>query len=112
MNITNPDQLNISVVIVNYNAGPFLAECIHSALPQVNEVLVVDNGSSDSSLELCAERFPEESKLKIIRNAANLGFAAACNIGSVQTTQPYVLFRLRSWRRFVAAHAGSAGKAS
>jgi GT2 family glycosyltransferase len=92
MNITNPDQLNISVVIVNYNAGPFLAECVHSALPQVNEVLVVDNASSDSSLKLCAERFPGESKLKIIRNTANLGFAAACNIGCVETTQPHVLF--------------------
>jgi len=92
MNITNPDQLNISVVIVNYNAGPFLAECVHSALPQVNEVLVVDNASSDFSLELCAERFPDEPKLKIMRNAANLGFAAACNIGVEQTTQPYVLF--------------------
>jgi GT2 family glycosyltransferase len=90
--ITHKDQLPVSVVIVNYNAGPFLAECVHSALPHVNEVLVVDNASSDSSLELCAERFPEESKLKIIRNTANFGFAAACNIGSVQTTQPYVLF--------------------
>jgi hypothetical protein len=90
--MTFTDQLPVSVITVNYNAGPFLAECIHSALPQVSEILVVDNASSDSSLELCAQRFPEEPKLKIIRNTANLGFAAACNIGIEQAIQPYLLF--------------------
>jgi hypothetical protein len=92
MNNPPTSQLPISVVIVNYNAGPFLAECVHSALPRVNKVLVADNASSDSSLELCAERFPDEPKLKIMRNASNLGFAAACNIGSAQASEPYVLF--------------------
>ncbi len=89
---THKDQLPVSVVIVNYNAGPFLSKSIHSALSQVNEVLVVDNASSDSSLEFCARHFPEEPKLKVIRNTANLGFAAACNIGAAQAVQPYILF--------------------
>src|SRR6059058_4636529 len=92
MNITRTDQLNVSAVIVNYNAGPFLAECVHSALAQAGEVLVVDNASSDSSLQFCAQHFPEEPKLKIVRNTANLGFAAACNIGVEQAAQPYLLF--------------------
>jgi hypothetical protein len=92
MNNLPTTRLPISVVIVNYNAGPFLADCVHLALIRVNEVLVVDNASSDFSLELCAERFPDEPKLKIMRNAANLGFAAACNIGSAQASQPYILF--------------------
>ncbi|SOD39855.1 glycosyltransferase family 2 protein [Nitrosovibrio sp. Nv4] len=86
------DRLPVSVIIVNYNAGQFLAACIQSALPQAAEVLVVDNASSDLSLELCAQCFPEEPKLKIIRNAANLGFAAACNIGAAQAREPYLLF--------------------
>ena len=85
-------KLPVSVIIVNYNAGRLLAECIHSALPQVSEVLVVDNASSDFSLELCTQRFSEEPKLKIIRNTVNLGFAAACNIGAAQATEPYLLF--------------------
>ncbi len=89
---TRPNPLPVSVVIVNYNAGKILAECIQSALPQVSEVLVVDNASSDFSLELCMQRFPEEPKLRIIRNASNLGFAAACNIGAAQATAPYMLF--------------------
>ncbi|MEO5654510.1 MAG: glycosyltransferase family 2 protein [Nitrosospira sp.] len=89
---TSKDQLPVSVIIVNYNAGQILAECIRSALPHVSEVLVVDNASSDFSVELCTQRFPEEPKLRIIRNAANLGFAAACNIGAAQATAPYFLF--------------------
>ncbi|MEO6823812.1 MAG: glycosyltransferase family 2 protein [Nitrosospira sp.] len=78
--------------MVNYNAGQFLADCIHSALSQVSEVLVVDNASTDLSLELCAQHFPEEPKLRIIRNAVNVGFAAACNMGIAQAKEPYVLF--------------------
>ena len=89
---TPTDHLPVSVIVVNYNAGQILAECIHSALPQVSEVLVVDNASSDFSLELCTQRFPEEPKLRIIRNASNLGFAAACNIGAAQAAAPYLLF--------------------
>jgi GT2 family glycosyltransferase len=58
----------------------------------VSEVLVVDNASTDLSLELCAQHFPEEPKLRIIRSAVNLGFAAACNIGIAQARESYVLF--------------------
>ncbi|SFO39537.1 glycosyltransferase family 2 protein [Nitrosospira briensis] len=89
---TRIDQLPVSVIVVNYNAGRLLAECIRSALPSVSEVLVVDNASSDFSLELCAQRFSEEPKLKIIRNTVNLGFAAACNIGAAQATESHLLF--------------------
>ena len=82
----------VSVVIVNYNAGHFLLECIRATLPQVSEVLVVDNASTDSSLELCSQAFADETKLKIIRNDANLGFAAACNIGARHAKGERVLF--------------------
>ena len=88
----NSNPLCVSVVIVNYNAGQILVDCIESALPQVTEVLIVDNASSDRSIELCAERFPSEVKLKIMRNAANLGFAAACNLGAKAASEPHVLF--------------------
>lgn len=89
---THSDKSSVSVVIVNYNAGQFLTACIDSALAQVSEVLVVDNASTDLSLELCTERFPEEPKLKIIRNTTNFGFAAACNIGIARAAGAYVLF--------------------
>jgi GT2 family glycosyltransferase len=82
----------ISVVIVNYNAGSFLVECIRSTLPQVDEILIVDNGSTDLSINLCLQYFDNSSKLKIIRNNANLGFAAACNIGISQASGDFILF--------------------
>ena len=86
------DHPLVSVVIVNYNAGQFLTECVHSALPHACEVLVVDNSSTDGSLDLCVQRFPEEHRLRFIRNSANLGFAAGCNLGIAQAAGAYVLF--------------------
>ena len=82
----------ISVIVVNYNAGPLLTACVRTALPQVSEVLVVDNASSDSSVEGCARQVADELRLKILRNDANLGFAAACNIGFSQAKGDFVLF--------------------
>lgn len=83
---------SVSVVIVNYNAGRFLTDCVRAALPQTGEVLVVDNASTDFSVDLCLEHFTDDPKLKIIRNDTNMGFAAACNIGSKQAKGGYVLF--------------------
>lgn len=82
----------ISIIIVNYNVGALLMESVASALPQADEVIVVDNGSKDSSIEACIEHFPGEDKLRIIRNNANLGFAAACNIGSHLATGDYLFY--------------------
>ncbi len=79
-------------IIVNYNAGPLLADCVSSALPQVSEVLVVDNASDDSSIENCARQFADEPRLSIVRNDTNIGFAAACNIGFSQARGDFVLF--------------------
>lgn len=82
----------ISVVVVNYNAGHFLLDCIASALPLVDEVVLVDNASHDSSVAHCLEQFANEPRLKIIRNTANLGFAVACNMGFSEARGDFVLF--------------------
>lgn len=87
-----PTPNSISVVIVNYNSGHFLTECVRSALPQVDHVIVVDNASDDSSLDFCEQSFSGEAKLQILRNQSNLGFAAACNIGARATQAPSILF--------------------
>ncbi|MDB5822785.1 MAG: dTDP-Rha--alpha-D-GlcNAc-pyrophosphate polyprenol alpha-3-L-rhamnosyltransferase [Herminiimonas sp.] len=82
----------ISAIVVNYNAGLLLTECILAALPQVSEILVVDNASSDSSIENLVAQVANEPRLKILRNGANLGFAAACNIGFSRAKGDCVLF--------------------
>lgn len=69
-----------SAVVVNYNAGRQILECLKSLRDQapVNEVVVVDNASTDGSTEEVARAFPEA---RIIRNDRNLGFAAGANSG-------------------------------
>ena len=82
----------ISVVVVNYNSGSFLNGCVQSVLGQADEVIIVDNASTDSSLDQLIACFENEPRLKIIRNKVNRGFAAGCNIGLNAAKEPYILF--------------------
>lgn len=79
------------VVIVNFNAETFLKDAVESVIlsPAVAHVYVVDNSSTDKSLELLAQ--VDDNRLVIIRNASNLGFAAACNIGLARAAAESVL---------------------
>lgn len=73
-------NLELSVVIVNYNGGQFLIDCL-SSLQKVKvvdlDIWVVDNGSGDGSLEKAKKQFP---KVNYISNEANLGFGKANNL--------------------------------
>ena len=91
-NIENRHKQSISVIIVNYNAGPLLTQCVQATLQQTEQVIVIDNASSDSSLLELEARFPANSHLQIVRLDSNAGFAAGCNIGLGTSTQPYILF--------------------
>ncbi len=89
--------MNISVVIVNWNTGGLLRGCVASVFQQVAkldsgsvEVIVVDNASSDGSVGLLRQAFGD--RVILVENAANEGFARACNIGSERSTGDYVLF--------------------
>jgi len=72
----------VSVVIVNWNGAHHLDECLASLRAQTwrdeMEVIIIDNGSTDGSLELL-ERYA--TWVRVIPNAANAGFAAGCNQG-------------------------------
>jgi GT2 family glycosyltransferase len=81
MGLSPEDPLGISVVIVNWNGKTELAKCLESLRAQTFdgfETIVVDNGSSDGSLDLMRERFPEVS---VIETGENLGFAEGVNRG-------------------------------
>lgn len=71
----------VSIVILNYNGKAFLERCLPSLLgqsyPEI-EIILVDNASSDDSLDYLRKEFPS---VKIIANKENLGFAAGNNIG-------------------------------
>jgi GT2 family glycosyltransferase len=74
--------MDISVVIVSWNAKKYLVDCVRSILETpaacTFEIIVVDNASSDGSPEAMEEHFPQ---VRLIRNAGNEGFAKANNIG-------------------------------
>jgi GT2 family glycosyltransferase len=78
------DQIDISIVIVNYNSGKLLSNCLKSIRDKINcssEVIIVDNNSNDNSF-LDAKKTFENSTNFIFHNTnSNLGFALANNIG-------------------------------
>ena len=80
----------LSTIIVNYNAGSLLRKCVDSLLacPLDIEIIVVDNASSDASLD----GLQDLSQVCVIRNPVNMGFAAACNIGVQASSAPFLLF--------------------
>lgn len=86
-------NMQVSVIIVNYNVKHFLEQCLCSvqkALSGINgEIIVVDNDSPDKSLEYLEPKFPG---VNFIGNEENLGFAKACNQGLQQATGRYILF--------------------
>lgn len=82
----------VSIVIVNYNAGPLLVDCVCTGLLQAAEVIVVDNHSSDTSMEALKVAFPNETRLLLHYVGENLGFSAGCNIGFRLAKERYVLF--------------------
>ncbi|WP_343718664.1 glycosyltransferase family 2 protein [Achromobacter dolens] len=83
---------SLSVIIVNYNAGPGLIPAVRAALHDAMEVLVVDNDSKDGSTEALEAACGADPRLKVLRNHANLGFAKGCNRGANAATGDYLLF--------------------
>jgi N-acetylglucosaminyl-diphospho-decaprenol L-rhamnosyltransferase len=88
-------QASVHVVIVNWNAGRHLAACLDSLARSeqkadlISRVTVVDNASTDGS----ADRLDRSTlPLEVVRNPANVGFAAACNQGAAGSTADYLLF--------------------
>ncbi len=86
-----PQSTSVSIVIVVWNAKRYVLECLESLREHCHdvydEVIVVDNASTDGTPELIAEMFAE---FKLIRNAENLGFAKANNIGIAECSGDYV----------------------
>ncbi len=88
-----PMMPNVSVLIVSYHSRDRLDACLTSVLSQTeraSEVIVVDNASTDGSAALLRERYPQ---VRLIENAANVGFAAAVN-QAARTAQGRYLFLL------------------
>lgn len=86
-------RINVSVIIVSYNSFEFLNECLNSffkfCTSTINEVIVVDNASTEGNVESVINKY---RNVNLIKNNKNLGFAAANNIGLKYAHGKYTLF--------------------
>lgn len=82
----------VSIVIVNWNSGDYLNQCIASInqekIMDSSEIIIVDNNSDDHSLE----KINYIKDIIIIKSEVNLGFAKACNLGAKQASSEFILF--------------------
>ncbi len=81
----------VSVIIVSWNARKYLEQCLTTLTEEVcrypMEIIVVDNKSSDGSIECVQQQFPQ---VRLICNDANVGFAKANNLGIAQSRGKYL----------------------
>ena len=89
-------QPSLDIIIVNWNTGILLRDCLQSLRQACSEdfrldrVVVVDNNSSDGSA--VGVKGLLDHPIFVLRNDANRGFAAACNQGAAGTQADYLLF--------------------
>lgn len=85
---------DLSIIIVSYNTKNFLYSCLQSVYENLSknlkfEVIIVDNASSDGSVEMVKKQF---EKVTLVKNQENLGFAKANNLGIEKAHGRYLLF--------------------
>ena len=81
----------ISIIVLNYNAGNLLLDCVESIKKSSYEnieILVVDNISSDGSQIKCKKKFPD---IKLIQNEKNLGYCGGNNVGIKEAKGEFIV---------------------
>ncbi len=77
----SPFQFDVSIVIVSFNTRDVLRECLLSVYREIGslqvQIIVVDNASTDGSLVMIEQEFPD---VVLIRSKVNLGFGRANNL--------------------------------
>ncbi|MGA2520003.1 MAG: glycosyltransferase family 2 protein [Acidimicrobiales bacterium] len=96
-----PDDVAMTAVVVNHDAGEVLLACVASLLADgVDDVIVVDNASSDGSTRALEAAYPQ---ITVVRTGANLGYGAGANRGIAVAGTDLVLVSNSD----VAVHAGA-----
>lgn len=87
-------KVKVSVIVPVYNSGRYLKECLDSIIKQTYsnlEIILVDDGSDDNSLDILLEYAHKDNRIKIIKQQRK-GAAVARNLGIEMSTGEYVLF--------------------
>ena len=88
------DNALISIVVPVYNAAPYLDKCISSLIAQTHqniEIILVNDGSTDNSLEICQSYVRKDSRIHVL-SQVNKGQGAARNAGLAVASGEYVGF--------------------
>ncbi|NOZ48969.1 MAG: glycosyltransferase family 2 protein [Chloroflexi bacterium] len=84
--------MQLSILIVNWNTGAVLMQCLHSlrvqALPEDWEIIVMDNASQDDSVEILRSQFPN---VLLQASTENIGYARGNNLAAAQAQGRYLL---------------------
>ncbi len=80
--------INTSIIIVTYNQEEYIEECLNSINNDSFEIIVVDNYSSDATMDIIEKKYPE---VKLIKNKENYGYGSAVNIGVQNSKGKYVV---------------------
>ena len=88
------NEQGIRVVVVSYWSASTIENCLRRLLTATNvsEIVVIDNGSGDATAEIIERLAANDPRLSLQPNHGNLGFAAACNQGAKDCTQPWLAF--------------------
>lgn len=81
-----------SVIVVNYNSQAYLENCLQTLLDTTGdeiEIIVVDNGSNDGSLDRIADLFPE---IRLIYSPNNVGYGGGNNLGAQRAQGRFLVF--------------------
>lgn len=84
----------VSVIVPVYNVEPYLRQCLDSIVSQTLkdiEIILIDDGSTDGSGEICDEYKREDHRIRVIHKV-NEGLSAARNDGIDASTAPYIMF--------------------
>jgi len=85
--------MDLTVAVVSYNARDELRQCLESVFANTGldsfEVIVADNASTDGTVEMLADRFPQ---VRVIASTENLGFGRASNLCWTEAKSSLVLF--------------------
>ena len=114
--------MQVSVVIPVYNAAGFIRAAVESALvqPEVQEIVLVEDGSRDDTYRICHE-LTQNQRVRLLRHPdnANHGAAASRNLGIRNATMPFIAFldaddtyeysRFEVAKRIFAEHADADG---